>query len=389
MNLRLLPLFALLVACGGDLPEERMLPASEQRPPITRPPLPEPPDMAPDLSPDLADEDMGEDTTPDLPPDYDLAPLTPTERPDYMLDDRLTLDQLTMRCTHNSYHQVPARPLFEEHNYSHAPLIDQAEHLGIRAFELDVQPIAGLPVQHIPGIDPETSCHTLHECLSQLAHWSEARPGHHLMVVWIEIKDEIGARKLRDYDSIDDTIRAVFPPARLYTPDDLLRGHPTLHDSLAALGWPTLGETRDRFMFAMINTSERHQRGYLRPDNSLTGRVLHMRTRPDQLDQPWAALAKIDDPGEVEDIQAALNAGLLVASNVGLAKYDDATNALRRAAGLELGVHMRCDDYPAQVPARETWMEIGDGAPSLCNAVSADNSCMAEDLEALGVHDAP
>jgi hypothetical protein len=387
MRLRFIPAIALLAACGGDLPDER---ANDlDAPDLTSDTPDAAPDMEPDEAPDLA-PDMAPDVAPDAWPVYELPPLPPLARPAHPLDDVLTVDQLTMRCTHNSYHIKPAKPLFEEHDYTHAPLIEQAESLGVRAFELDIQPLPGMPVSHIPGIDPLSTCDTLHRCLSELSHWSLARPGHHLLVVWIEIKDDYNARKFKEYDGLDATIRAVFPPERLYTPDDLLRGLATQREALKTLGWPTLGETRDRVMFALINSGERHKMGYLRPDSSLSGRVLHLRAGVAELEQPWAAIAKIDDPFDATaSINAALDAGLLIASNVGSAKHDDATNVARRQAARDIGVHMRCDDYPAQVPERSSWLELGDGAPTLCNAISADGACTPEAIEALGVHDAP
>jgi hypothetical protein len=354
-----------------------------------------PPDL--DAASDLDEADFLESQeemgTPEMgvadmpaPPSWPM--LEATARPEYPRDDTLRLNQIAMKCTHNSYHIEPARPVVEEHQYTHITPLEQAERQGVRGFEFDVQPGRGWPVFHILGLDQETNCADLPTCLGQLKHWSDQRPGHHMLVIWIELKDELSAQKITDYDGLDALLRASFGRDKILEPDDLLRGEATLLESIERHGWPTLAETRDKVMFAMINTGARHQDAYLRPDDSLTNRVMFPRARPDQFGRPWAVLAKIDDPNNVAPIEDARARGMLIASNVGLAKHPEARNVMTRQRAFDLGVHIHCDDFVGFVedpePLQQTWLELPDGAPSACNPTSTTpETCVTHDVERL------
>ncbi len=134
------------------------------------------------------------------------------------------LSQLQVLGTHNSYHQLPAKPISDlltsslaqavlpptaflpqSWEYQHPPLSAQLD-AGIRAFELDIHPdptgglysspamlkFAGVPaklsdptllqpgykVLHVPDIDFTSSCTTLVACLTEIKQWSDAHPTH-------------------------------------------------------------------------------------------------------------------------------------------------------------------------------------------------------------------
>ena len=77
--------------------------------------------------------------------------------PDY--DSDVRINEITMRCTHNSYHRRPELLADSSHDYEHAPLDVQLGEQGVRAFELDVHAGDGFPVFHIPfGVDELTNC---------------------------------------------------------------------------------------------------------------------------------------------------------------------------------------------------------------------------------------
>lgn len=288
------------------------------------------------------------------------------------LDDALRFDEIAMRCTHNSYHRLPKKVAHPSHNYEHAPLDVQLEDYGVRAFEIDVHGGEGYPVRHIPLIDPNTTCENLAACLGTIAGWSDKNPGHQMLVVWIEIKDELSRSRIRDYPHFDAAIVRAIGRKRLFTPADLAGTFASPRARLESDGWPTVGETRGRIMLVLLDVDAPHYEGY-RADGHQG--VMFSRAREEDYGASWAAVAKVDDPRDGHAIARALEHGLLVASNTGGAEDDDATATARREAALLHGSHMLCDDFPAPVEGRNYWLDIPAWTPSGCNAVTAPPSC--------------
>ncbi len=300
-------------------------------------------------------------------------------------DEILRVTDVTMRCTHNSYHIEPAMPFDDSHRYTHAPLDVQLGELGVRAFELDVHSGAGFPVHHIPfGVDDLSTCADLGACLGVINGWSAANAEHHLLVVWIEIKDELDGVYIEDYAAFDAVIRGALPPERLYEPDEFKRGRTTLREALLAEGWPTLGETRGQVMVVLLDVDEPHNRDYTNNYATLDGRAMFARASETQYELPWAVIAKIDDPTDAPAIAAARAAGLLIASNTGSAGTSDADNAARLQGGIENGSHMLCDDFPAPIPGQGYALDLPGGTPSICNPQTAPKACTPAAIESLG-----
>ncbi|MBA3546146.1 MAG: hypothetical protein H0T76_06675 [Nannocystis sp.] len=300
-------------------------------------------------------------------------------------DELLRVTDVTMRCTHNSYHIEPAMPFDDSHRYTQAPLDVQLGDLGVRAFELDVHSGAGFPVHHIPfGVDDLSTCADLGACLGVIDGWSAANPAHHLLVVWIEIKDELDGVFIEDYAAFDAVIRGALPPERLYEPDEFKRGQATLREALLAEGWPTLGETRGQVMVVLLDVDDPHNRDYTKDYTTLDGRAMFARAGDSQYEMPWAVIAKIDDPTDGPAIAAARAAGLLIASNTGSAGKSDADNAARLQGGIDNGSHMLCDDFPAAVPGQDYVLDLPGGAPSICNPQTAPKACTSAAIESLG-----
>ena len=186
------------------------------------------------------------------------------EAPSYALDDVLRVNQLQAKGTHNSYHIAPPDPI-PEWNYTHAPLDVQLQQQGVRQVELDVHWTAdGYHVYHVPYGDPNSTCDRFVDCLGIVKTWSDAHPGHHLLFILVEPKDDIDDEKITGtrWDQLDGEIRSVWPAGRLLTPDDVRGTHATLREALEADGWPTLGATRNRAMFAMLDSGA-HRDDYL------------------------------------------------------------------------------------------------------------------------------
>lgn len=302
------------------------------------------------------------------------------------LDDVLRLHHAQVKGTHNSYHLEPALPFDPSHEYSHAPLPEQLQSQGVRTFELDVhREVDGtLEVYHIIGIDAETTCDTLGECLTQIKGWSDANPEHLPVIVWLELKDDTGGQPLDTPEALallDEAVTSVFPPDRLLTPDDVQGRFPTLRERLRTEGWPTLGELRGQVIVTILDTdapAEVYTSGY----TTLAGKPLFVRADSDQLELPWAAIAKLGID-ETDAIAAAHAGNLVIATNVcGAGDSDDACFAARQQA-MDAGFHMLKDDFPAPVDDREYWLDLTDGEPARCNPVTAPPECTSGALESL------
>jgi len=310
------------------------------------------------------------------PNDDDSAEPTPAPGP-------LRLDEVQARCTHNSYHVAPSSPVVDEHRYTHAPLAAQLGEQGVRGFELDIHldDADRLVVFHIPVIDQQTTCETFVECLQGIEGWSAANPQHHPIFVWMELKDDIDANKITNYDQIDAEIRSVFPPERLLEPDEVQGSYDSLREALTEEGWPLIDTVRGQTMFLLLE-GEEHGGAYSDGYTSLAGKPIFVQTDASRFDTPIAAVAKINDAGSA-DIAGAVQRRILVASNIGAADNSDEDNEAKRQVALASGSNMLCDDFPAAVQGQEYWLDMPDGTPTRCNPLRASAECTAEGLESL------
>lgn len=320
--------------------------------------------------------DDGEDTAP---PPWDRGPNP------HALDDVLRFNHIQVKGTHNSYHQEPDSVLDDSHAYSHPSLTEQLDTWSVRQFELDVHRTEDTDewhVFHIPGIDPETSCLQFRECLEEIKTWSDSHGWHLPITIWIEPKDEIDGlaanyREIEPEDllTLDEDIRAVWPPSRLFTPDDLRGAHEDLPSALAADGWPTLGELRGQVLFAMLDTGD-DRAAYLTDAPALEGRAMFVDTSSDQ--DPFAALIKDGSP---ESILDWTQKGFIITDNGSGAAQSDTDAESSDSAILAAGVHHAATDLPAPVDGRSYWLDL---APR-CNPVSAPPECRDGDIENLGL----
>ena len=179
--------------------------------------------------------------------------------------------------------------------YTHRPLGEQVALHGVRQVELDVHydGQGAFEVFHLPEIDEETTCRVFTECLGELKAWSDATPHHHLLFVLIEPKDDLDFQTpiVGHYDALDAAILSVWPPDRVLLPDDVRGEHPSLRVALEADGWPTLGETRQKAMFIMLDSGH-HRANYLAEHPTLEGRVLFTRGG---VGEPWGAVVEGGD----------------------------------------------------------------------------------------------
>jgi hypothetical protein len=352
----------------------------------------------------------------------------------HRLADRcVALNEVQVLGTHNSYHVQPSPqlltllllfdPMFRAWEYTHLPLGEQLATQGVRQLELDVfadpegglyarrgalvvlgqDPNTGIPallapglkVLHVQDVDFETTCLTFIECLRAIKAWSDRHRRHLPLMVLIEAKDEpipdpldlgfavpvpIGTPEL---DALDAEIRSVFPERRLITPDSVRRGRATLEEAVLTLGWPRLGRTRGKVLFALDNGGAKRA-DYRAGRPSLEGRVLFTNATPGDAD---AAFVKVNDPVS----GASLIPDLVAAGYIVRTRADADTvearggDVARREAALGSGAQYVSTDYPVENPAFGTGyaVSIPGGMPARCNPVNAPPGCRDAGLERL------
>lgn len=320
----------------------------------------------------------------------------------YPQDDALRLNHLQAIGTHNSYHLLsllyPNRPpaMFD---YEHAPLDVQLDEQGVRKFELDVYWDLDLEifrVHHENYFDKETSCETLQLCLETLRDWSLAHRGHHPILIMIEPKGIHSDFTLSDdpicdppdfeichYDELDAEIRAVLAPPSgpdlLITPDEVRGTHASLREAVLTDGWPTLRQTRGRFLGVMLGGLDFD--GYTAGLSSLQRRALFIGSSPGRDDA--AVLFRDDSVGGEADIAGLAALGYVLrtrADSLDDARVNDTT---ARDAAFASGAQYISTDFPVPEYLNNGYFaQVPDGTPSRCNPVSTIGlDCTSLDIE--------
>ena len=316
----------------------------------------------------------------------------------YPNDRKLSITDVQMLGTHNSYHLRPGGTAQgSESDYTHPSLDVQLSEQGVRSLEIDAFNGPTFPVLHSIIVDQDSNCATVSACLGTIAKWSKANPGHVPLVLFIETKalptNSIPAVQavidgyVRDnhfanwdaaaFDRLDKTVRAAFGKT-LITPDEV-RGHrATLREAVMRDGWPTLARTRGDVLVVLNAVGDMHNT-YLLGHPSLRGRPMFLPSAPDE---PSAAIIKRDVP-QPNHFPALARAGFLLKtqadSNTKEAYADDLTRA---TVALQSGAHVVATDYPVADPKVGPYLvDLPGTAVVRCNPVTAPKFCKDTDLE--------
>jgi hypothetical protein len=343
------------------------------------------------------------------------------------MDRNLHLNDLMTVGTHNSYHlRTPEKIMalirsvapkaWVGLDYSHPPLLEQLND-GMRALELDLVydpaggrfahpaglKLAGLPddpayvaamskpglkVLHIQDVDFTSNCLTFVACLTIIRDWSRLHPRHTPILITMNTNDEKshapgGVDELpfdeKAYDALDVEIRSVFRPSELITPDDIQGRYPTLRDAVLKHGWPTLGASRGRFLFALDEEAP-HIAAYRGKRASLEGRVLFVNTDETS---PAAGYITLNEHSDVPRITADVKAGFVVRTRADAdtveARSHDVT---RRDAALQSGAQYVSTDYPhPDTRLSDYQARLPGGAITVCNPVRAADRCAGIPVE--------
>jgi hypothetical protein len=286
------------------------------------------------------------------------------------LDEVLHLNDIQMEGTHNSYHVETTGGIIPAWHYTHQALDVQLTMQGVRQFELDFHynGPGDFPVHHVPP-DVGTTCDSLATCLGILKTWSDAHPRHAPLVVLLEQKDELDATKISGhYDEVDAMLLSVWPRERIIAPDDVRGTYATLREAVTTAGWPTLGKTRGKILFAFIGDSTEYMNGH----PNLENRVAFPRAN---VSDPFAAFVLLDNAqGSETDITNAVRQGFIVRT-----RYNGEELKLVPAvldAAYRGGAQCLSGDFPVD-------FAIPGGAPSRCNPVRAPAGCTSAAVEQL------
>jgi hypothetical protein len=345
-----------------------------------------------------------------------------------VLDDDLKLNEIQVIGTHNSFHvqgtenelaQLAAldEQQANQRRYTHPDLTTQLGAEKVRQIELDVfadskggryahpalqdkeiigpygpdpDPMGkpGTKVLHEQDVDFRSVCPTLVACLTEVEAWSDANPDHVPVAINIQFKDgplifdvpdQVVPEKWTSeaMDGLDAEIRSVFDDDEIITPDDVRGDHATLEEAVLAKDWPTLGESRGKVMFLMINPDP-YRSTYLEGHEGLEGRILFTNAEPGQ---PDASYVGLDDPlADGAQIADLVGKGYLVRTRADANNVEPAADDTTRLdAALASGAQWVSTDYPGPDGAKALGSSYVAELPGFraarCNPVTAPASC--------------
>lgn len=343
------------------------------------------------------------------------------------MDANLHINDIVTIGTHNSYKMAIDPKVFalvEKSAPKDAPGLDYAHRPldvelsdGARAIEIDVaydpkgglfahplgpmlvgEPVSadyaaamakpGFKVLHFQDFDFRSTCITLVECLTVLKTWSRAHPDHIPILVTFNAKDDSlpngqGTQALKfdaaAYDAMDAEIRSVMDSSDMITPDDVQGSYATLREAVTKHGWPTLGASRGKFLFALDEHGDKTAL-YMRNTHSLKGRVMF--PGEDDLKAPDAAFIVLNEP-MTDDIAGAVKQGFLVRTRADADTVEARANdTKRRDKALASGAQYVSTDY--MVPDTRFGpytARMPDGVVAACNPVTAAAKCSGLPVE--------
>jgi hypothetical protein len=308
--------------------------------------------------------------------------------------DSAPINEYQFIGSHNSYKEYIDKDLFdimisrdtsrtaETLEYHHIALSDQL-NLGLRSLELDVfideaggkysEPLGlqmaalqtarpydpdkkmttpGFKVLHIQEVDFRSTCLLLTDCLAELKYWSDTHPDHEPVFITINAKDEgifVENSTVPDqfssahFDQLDQVIMDGLGMEKLITPNAIRGDQPTLIDAIRKVGWPTLDQSRGKFVFILDENATKIA-AYTKDHPGLKDRLMFVNAIPGS---PESAILIINDPIRDQDkIRQLVKEGYIVRTRADADTQEARKNDYNRfAAAKSSGAQIISTDY--------------------------------------------
>lgn len=301
--------------------------------------------------------------------------------------------------THNSYHVAPdavADSLIravvpqeaDANAYSHKPLTEQLERLGVRQLELDLyldprgglyaHPLGlqlankqgtkvaphdpegklkqpGIKILHSPDFEFRTTVYTFADALGEIRKWSDQHPRHFPVFLLLELKSESfspltnpPAWDLAACEQLEKEILKVIPRERILAPDDVRGSYRTLRAAVEGTGWPSIDSTRGKMVLLLDNEGSIRDE-YLKKSETLAGRLLFASVARTHSAAAWM---KHNDPvRSFEEIQSLVKAGFLVRTRADSGTVQARANDVgQRDKAFASGAQLISTDFPEADP---------------------------------------
>ena len=248
---------------------------------------------------------------------------------------------------------------------------------------------------HIADIDTNTTCVTFVECLEQLETWSTANPDHLPIMIMVETKgddlrsgdsdfgidiDTLGVEfsmplemTAELFDDLEAEVLSVFDEDQIITPDDVRGDADTLEEAVLEQGWPTIGDSRGKVMFSLVDTGESRDL-YTSGAPSLEQKLFFTSSEPGR---PDAAFLRMDISTEEQPaLDEAAESGYLIRTRTdepGIhARSNDTT---LRDSAFASGGHYLSTDYYVADPQTGFVVKLPGAVVARCNPVTAPPEC--------------
>jgi len=268
------------------------------------------------------------------------------------------LDQLQYVASHNSYVLEPTPlQLFvidlvepgtaDTLRYSHPDLTTQLDN-GVRAFELDPRNTGRrFTNTHVPLVANRSNAPDFALSLTELAKWSAAHPGHAPIFLHLDLKEDYrfldptsGPWDADAVERLDEVVGEVLGD-RLITPSQLDE----------RVGWPTLGESRGKFLVYIDNSLDAAYEAL----GAAGSNVFIAR------EDGTTRFAVLNDPTDREVAFIAAT-GVIVRTR---ADADTVIEPARRSAALDSGANLITTDYPRGEPGPNGYVVQFEGGATV------------------------
>lgn len=208
----------------------------------------------------------------------------------------------------------------------------------------------GLKVFHIQDVDFRSHNLLFSETLTLLKHWSDAHPDHLPITILINAKDsssDFGRKPLvfskEALGTIDEEIFSYLGTEEIITPDDVRGEYNTLEQAVLDGGWPTLEESRGKFLFVLDEREPKRDR-YIDGHPSLRERAMFTNSAEGR---PESAFRVINNPvRDLAEIKRLVAAGYMVRTRADANTVEARENNYERfEKAVESGAQVISTDY--------------------------------------------